>query len=294
MLGNRHLTGFAHVGRRVRVVAIFATFPAQLLKAQPLPVPAVRTRHEVAPLVGGFVFPFDGADAGNRRRRHNEDLAPGKCPGTGLGQRHRIALAIDVDRITIDLVEEEIPHRHRTQADRAVRASHHQHATAKLLGQNRIAGVAAPGRRDQLTQDRRFINQRINALLRVALGHFDGGPDRHHGTGGVVNHVADPVRSHLGRTELGRLHEYHPFDRRGRRQAIHDLFQIRRAAGAPPPRFRRGFRGQHAMPVGPLRHRQQRIRDEPLPPGTFDVERAFVLFQFHQSTRARSSPSSIR
>ena len=40
------------------------------------------------------------------------------------------------------------------------------------------------------------------------------------------------------RAKLRRFHEHHTLDRRGRRQAVHDLFQVRRAAGAPAPRQR--------------------------------------------------------
>ena len=69
VLRDRHFTRFADIGGGIREVAILTTLPAQLLEAQPLPVPAVRTRHEVAALVRGFVFPLDGADAGNGRCR---------------------------------------------------------------------------------------------------------------------------------------------------------------------------------------------------------------------------------
>jgi len=249
VLRNRHLAGLTDVGGRLRESAGFITLPAKLLEAQPLPMAAMRARHKEAPLVRCLVLPLDGADAGNRRRRHDENLPSRKSPGAGLRQCHGIALTIDVDGITIDLVEEEIAYRHRAQADRAVSTCHHQHAAPEFFGQDGIARVATPGWRDQFTQDRRFIDQRIDPLLGVALGHFHGWPDRHHRTGGVMNHVTDPVAAHLGCTQLSRFHEHHALDQRGRRQTIHDLLQVRGATGAPAPRFRGGLRGQHAVPV---------------------------------------------
>ena len=65
-------------------------------------------------------------------------------------KRDRIAFAIDVHRIAIDLVQKQIAHRHRAQAHRAVGTGHYQYAAAELLGQNRVAGVATAGGRYQL------------------------------------------------------------------------------------------------------------------------------------------------
>jgi hypothetical protein len=96
-------------------------------------VTAVRARHEVATLVAGFVLTFDGADASNRRRRHNKNLSARKGSRAGFGQCHGITLAIDVQRITIHLIEEQVAHRHRTQADGAVGPGHHQRASCKTI-----------------------------------------------------------------------------------------------------------------------------------------------------------------
>jgi hypothetical protein len=109
----------------------------------------MRARHEVATLVAGLVLALDGRCPGDRRRRHDEDLAPREGARARFGQRDRIAFALDVQRIAIHLVEEQIAHRHRAQADRAVGPGHHQHAAPELLGQDRVARVAAARRRDQ-------------------------------------------------------------------------------------------------------------------------------------------------
>ncbi len=51
MLGDRLLTAFADIGGRFRP----AGFPAQACELEPLILSAVRTRHEVAPLVLGAI-----------------------------------------------------------------------------------------------------------------------------------------------------------------------------------------------------------------------------------------------
>jgi hypothetical protein len=253
----------------------------------------VRARHEVAALVAGLVLALDGRGARDRRRRHDEDLAPGKGARARLGQRDRIAFALDVQRVAVDLVEEQVAHRHRAQADRAVRAGHHQHATPELLGQNGVARIRGCAGAISSASAARLLDQRVDPLLGVALGHLHRRPDRHHRPRRVVDDVADPVRPHLGRTELRCLHEHHTLDRRGRRQAVHDGLQVRRAAGAPAPRLGGGLAGKHPVPIRPFRHGEQRIGRQAVAPRAFDLCSAFVIVH-RQSTRGRSSPSSIR
>ena len=72
----------------------------------------MRTGNEVAALVAGFVFALDGTDASNRWRRYDKNLPARKGAGAGLGQGHRAALTINIDRIAIDLVEEQVTHWH--------------------------------------------------------------------------------------------------------------------------------------------------------------------------------------
>ena len=245
MLGNCGVARFADVGGGFRLPPV----PAQLLEAQPLRVVAVWAWHEVAALVAGLVLALDGRGARNRRRRHDEDLAPGKGACARLGQRDRIAFTLDVQRIPVNLVEEQVAHRHRAQAYRAVRPGHHQHAAPELLGQNGVARVARARRGDQFGQGGRFLDQRVDPLLGVALGHLHRWPDGHHRPRRMVNDVADPVRPHFGRTELRCLHEHHTLDRRGRRQAIHDGLEVRRAAGTPAPRLGRRLAGEHPVAI---------------------------------------------
>ena len=48
------------------------------------------------------------------------------------------------------------------------------------------------------------------------------------------------------------------------------------------------------MAVGPLGHGEQRVGQQPLAPGPFDVQRAVVVEFKHQSTRGRTSPNSSK
>ena len=107
-LGNRGVAGLADVRRRVGLPAL----PAQLLEAQPLPVRAVRTRHEVPALVARVVLALDGARARDRRRRDDEDLAARESARARLGQRDCVAFALDVQWVAVHLVEEQVAHRH--------------------------------------------------------------------------------------------------------------------------------------------------------------------------------------
>ena len=79
---------------------------------------------------------------------------------------------------------------------------------------------------------------RPDPLLRVTLGHLHRGQHRQHGAWSLVDHIANPVVATLGNANLRALHDHHPLDRRGRREAIHDLAQIWCSACAPWSRLR--------------------------------------------------------
>jgi hypothetical protein len=53
--------------------------------------------------------------------------------GPPLREQDRVALALDVARIAVDLVQEQVARRHRAQPDRAVGASQDQHPARELL-----------------------------------------------------------------------------------------------------------------------------------------------------------------
>ena len=268
MLGDRLLAALADVGRRLRL----ALLPAQPLEREMLRLAAVRARHEVPPLVGGLVFPLDPRQPLDRRRRGEEHLAP---PGEGarprFGQRHRIALVVGRRRIGVDLVEEQVAHRHRAQADGGVRSRHHQDAAGELLRQHGVAGVARARRRHLLAQSRAFLDQRIDALLREALGQLDRRLHRQHRPRRVVDDVADPVAAALAGAQLAAFHEHHPLRRMARAQCIHQLLQVRRPAGPPRPGLVGAARAQDPMAIGPRRDGERRIRREPSAPGAQQV-----------------------
>ena len=231
VLGDGPLAGLAAVDRALGPPPL----PLQLLEAQPLARPAVRAGHEVAALIGGRVLALDRARPGDGRGGDDEELFPGEGAGPGLGQGDGIALALDVQRVAVHLVEEQVAHRHRAQADRRVGAGHHQHPALELLGEDGVAGVAAARRGDALGDRGGLLQERVDALLGGALGHLHRRPDRHHRPRGVVDDVADPVEPELGAPDLGPLHEHHPLDGGERGETVHDRPQIGRAAGAPAP-----------------------------------------------------------
>jgi hypothetical protein len=185
-----------------------------------------------------------------------------KVRDAGLSERNGIALAGDVAGIGIHLVEEQEPRRHRAQADRAVRASQHQDAAGEFLRQHRVAAVTGAGWRDPLPQRGRLLQQRVDALAREALGQFHGRLHRQRGRRQMVHDVAEPIVSALGRADLRALHEHYAPGGMHRRQRVHHVLEIGRAAGAPGAGFRRGSAAQHAMPLGPFRDGELRRRAE--------------------------------
>ncbi len=259
VLLHRVVAGGAVIPRRLRRTLL----PDQPLEAQPLHLATRRARHEEAPLVGGQVLPLDPAAARDGRRADQEGLAPpAEGPRPRLGQRDRIALAGDVAGIGVHLVEEQEPRRHRAQPDRAVGPGQHQDAAGEFLRQHGVAAVACAGRCHPLPQRRCFLQQRVNALAREALGQFHGRLHRQRGRRHVMHDVAEPVVAALRRSDLSALHEHDAPGGMHRRQRVHHVLQVGRAAGAPGARFRRGAAAQHAVPLGPFRHRELRRRAE--------------------------------
>ncbi len=219
VLGDDLIAVLAPVRRRLRP----ALLPAQPLEAQPLHRPAMRARHEVAPLVGGLVLPLDAADAPDRRRRHQEQLPPvreGQRPR--LGEPDRVAFLVGRGRIGVDLVEEHVARRHRAQAHRRVRARHDQHAAREILRELRVAAVARARRADQLAERRALLDQRLDALARVPLGELDRRLHRQHRPRRMVDAVANEAVSTLRGAHLRRLHEDDALRRVAMAQRVHD------------------------------------------------------------------------
>ena len=202
---DRLLTSSAEVTHRVRL----ALLPNQTLKLQALLMPAVRARHHEVALVRLLKLPLDARSTGDGRGRHNQYLAPGKRAGSCLGQRDGITLTFYVTGVTVHLIQEEVTHRHGAQAHRTVGPCEDQHPTSELLGKDSIARVTRTRRCDEGRECFALFNQRVNALLGVSLGHLHRGSHGHHGTGCHVDHIANPVVTALGATNLSAFHEHH-------------------------------------------------------------------------------------
>jgi len=195
----------------------------------------------------------------------------GEGQGPRLGQADRIAFLVGRGRIGIDLVEKDVACRRRAQAHGRVRPGHDQYPAREFLREHRIAGIPRSGWLHPFTQGRAFLDQRIDALARVSFGEFHGRLHRQHRPRGMGNHEADHVVARFRRAHLRGFHEHHPLGRMTGRERIHDLAHIGRAAGPIAPGFGRGARGQHAVLVGPLGHRQIGVGLQPFRPGTAQI-----------------------
>src|SRR5579885_2290475 len=271
----------ANVNRILR----FALRPPELRELQYLELAARWARDPVAPLVAFLKRRLDPAQPRDLRRRNQEDLPPRKGSRARRRQVDRVAFAFHIARISVHFVQEQIPRRHRPQAHGRVRPGHHQHAARELFRQNCVSRIARARAAHQLAQHYAFLDQRIDTLLRVALGHLDGGLHSHHRAGRLVDHIADPVVTALGAPDLTALHEHHALDRRRRREAVHDLAQIWRAVRAPGPGFRRRALGEHAVAVRPLRDGQQRFWPEA------SAKRAIINRRRRGGQRVQLTPS---
>ena len=137
-LADRLVTGLAGIECRLRL----ALLPAQPLELQPLHCAAMRTGHEEAPLVGGFILPFDPRQALDRRRRDQEQLlAVPEGRGSRLSQGNGVTFTVDIARIGIDLVQKHIARRHGAEPRGTVGAGQNQLAAREPLGQHRVAAV---------------------------------------------------------------------------------------------------------------------------------------------------------
>jgi hypothetical protein len=251
----------------------------------------MRARHEEPPLVARLVFPLDPADAADRRRRDQEDLAPVReGQRARFGEPDRVAFLVGRGRIGVDLVEEDVARRHRAQPHGRVGAGHHQHAAGEILRQLRVAAVARPRRADALLQRRTLFDQRVDPLARVALGQLHGRLDREHRPRRVVDHEADPVVARLGRADLRGLHEDDPLRRIAGRERVHDRAHVGRALGPIPAGLGARARAQPAMRVRPLRDGQPGIGREPAAPGP---EQRLCAVEGRDLVRGRSGAGRV-
>ena len=137
-LGDGFITVFADITRRFRP----ARLPAQAFELQPLQAAAMRTGNMVSLLIRQLVFPLDPREALHGRGRGQKQLAPmPEADRARLGQRDGVALAIEIARIGVDLIEKHPARRHRAQADGAVRAGQDQLPARKPLAEDRVAAV---------------------------------------------------------------------------------------------------------------------------------------------------------
>ena len=149
----------ADVNRTLRI----ALWPPQLRELQDLELAARRTRHPVLPLVALLIRRLDPAHAGDLRCRYQKHFAARERPRARHRQRDRVALALHIAGIGVHFVEEQVPRGHRPQADRAVRAGHHQHAARKSFDRTVLPESRDLGSR---TSFRRTSDSSISGSMR--------------------------------------------------------------------------------------------------------------------------------
>ncbi len=240
--------------------SVLELVPAQAVLAlcaplQRLVLAAVRAGHVVAAGIGLQVGALDARKIFGGGRGHLEHLAPRKGAGALFGQRHRVALAVNIERVGVDFVQKQVAHWHRAQAGRAVAARHHQHAASKIFHQRGVGVVAAAVFAHFAAQYGRLLEHGRDALPTEALGHVGGGLHAHDRAGFIVDDVAQPVHSALALANLRGKHHHHLLHAAAGAQVVHDLAQVRGAVGAPGARLAGGFAGQHPVRIRPLADR---------------------------------------
>jgi hypothetical protein len=112
------------------------------------------------------------------------------------------ALSSHIERIRIHLVQKQIPGRHPTQSDRTVRTRHDQDSAGEFFGKNGVAAIARARALYQIPEHRALFDQRVDPLLGVALGHFDGRLYRHDWPRRVMDDVSQKVVAAFGAANL--------------------------------------------------------------------------------------------
>ena len=220
----------------------------------------------VAAPVGELIFLVDDGQGFDGGGGTDEELASGgKGRGPGLGQGEGIALAVQVHRVGVHLVREQVAGGHRPQGGGRVRPRDDEDPAWPLLQQGGIAGITGAGGGDQAPQLGGVVNHGRQALLGPALGEVDGGLHHHHGDLHPVDDRPNPVVADLGARDLGGFLKNDALDMGviGMiREAIHDLAREGHPRGAPAAGFGGALGGQAAMLVGPLGDVHGRNRGE--------------------------------
>ena len=161
----------------------------------------------------------------------------GKGSGTGDRQVDRRTLAVQVLRICVHLIQNQIPDRDRPQSRRAVGADHQQQAAGEILLRDRVVAVPTLGRRHALLQLRAILDQRVDAPLGQSFDHFVGWLHEHGGRRRYVHGIAYKIAGALGSANLRGLDKDNFTVRIVNAQAIHDVAQVRGTARSVLSRF---------------------------------------------------------
>ena len=136
------VAGDAVVARRLRPMLAAGALPAHLAPDQHLMRAAARARHPVLPLVALGVGGLDPAQAADRRRRDQHDLAVPEGDRALLREVDRVALGAGAERIAVDLVAEQDADRPAGEPRGRVGADDGQVPAREALVQDLVRAVA--------------------------------------------------------------------------------------------------------------------------------------------------------
>ena len=110
-LSESFLARLAFIRRAARIILL----PLELRPLQPLHRAATWAWHKVTALITALILRLDTAEVLDGRRTGQQDLPPRERRRSFLGQADRIALAVNVQREGVHLIEEDVAARRRSQ-----------------------------------------------------------------------------------------------------------------------------------------------------------------------------------
>ena len=204
---------------------------------------AVRAGDVVATLVGFGIAALDQAFSGHSRRADKQALGAGEGFGAALSQRHWVAFFADFAGEAVEIVHDQVAHRALRVAVGRVAAGQKEDTAREINHVLRIGRVARALAAEQIADDRRVLQQRVELLRFPLVAGIQRRHEHHDRRRGVVHAVAEEVDRCLGDANLRGFHDPDVGDAAGCAHGVHDFAQdgvARRAPAAPLARLLAG------------------------------------------------------
>ena len=159
----------------------------------------------------------------------------------------------------IHFIKEDVLRRHEAETHATIRARQHQHAARKLLHQDCVPGIPRAGVLHFAFEHGHAVEHGLNPLLGELFGDIDRRFDDQHRRWGAMNGESNPIIAATGAADLRGFHKDHFSVGRGRRETVHNLFEVRCARGAPGASFG-GPGGEAHVLIRPFGNRLDRVR----------------------------------